>query len=94
METFRESIDCLEPLSDNDAVVYTNIYAERLPTTIQAHHFLLMQLRWKQLLLNENNQNKTKFNLRLLRPRQCEKKFCTFFGVSDGVAVDSVGYWN
>lgn len=90
MQHLCESEDFLEQLSDSNLITqYTQIYAQNLPKHLPPHHFLLMQLRWKQLL-SENDKNLSKFNLKLYRPRICNKKFCTFLGISGGESADTV----
>lgn len=90
MHNFCENFDYLEQLSDCDAIEYKQIYAQNLPKHLPPHHFLLMQLRWKEELVNESNGNLSQFYLKLYRPRKCDKKFCTFFGISGGESADIV----
>lgn len=89
MEYLYTSEDSLEPLPNIDLVEYKDIYARNLPKYLSPYNFLLMQLRWKQML-NENNENLSKHDLKLFRPRKCDKKCCTFIAAWGVESADIV----
>lgn len=92
------SKDALQPLQAADLIRYRDICAEKLPATIQSHHFLTVQHRWMEIFARPENEIQTKN----ISPK-CVNKFyapsirntdnCTFVAISDELhAENGPGY--
>lgn len=85
---FEVATDILVPLPDNKILDYVEICKKRLPKSLRAHNFLLMQHRWKTFLNQpENQQIKVKISpfclFNLYVHRNGDVNNCTFFGISN-----------
>lgn len=81
------SNDILQPLEDVDLLRYRDTCAGHLPFAFNAHHFLTLQHRWKQILsqpenatLAENISSKCVCKFYVPRNRNIEN--CTFIAIS------------
>lgn len=96
--------DILQPLADEELLKYTEILSENLPITLRAHHFLLIQYKWRTILTLPENQirfdtisNRCKFNL--FKHRNGDPRNCTFVAITpegdpDNIMVNKVFSYN
>lgn len=80
--------DILVPLPDDKIMDYVEVCKQRLPKSLRAYNFLLMQHRWKTFLQQPENQKiKEKispfclFNLYVHQSGDINN--CTFFGITN-----------
>lgn len=82
------SSDVLQPMPDADLLRYRDICAKRLPATLQVHHFLTIQHRWKHLFARPESEALTKNIAPKCKtifyvPRNASADNCTFVAISD-----------
>lgn len=81
------SDDILQPIDDEELLQYVDILKKNLPINLRAHHFLLMQHKWKSLFKLAVNPNqfetisaRCKFNF--YKHRNGEQINCTFVAIT------------
>lgn len=75
--------DILQPISNNELLQYVRILTENLPKTSRAHHFILMQLKWKKYFMEHSNDPysvRGKYNF--FKHRNGNQKNCTFVAIT------------
>lgn len=79
--------DILQPIANNELSQLIGVLKENLPKNLRAHHFLLMQLKWKTVLNTPTNHHladkisaRCKFNI--FKHRNGNRKNCTFVAIT------------
>lgn len=79
--------DILQPIADNELPQIIEILKENLPKNLRAHHFLLMQHKWKTFFSEPTNHHladqisaRCKFNV--FKHRNGNRKNCTFVAIT------------
>lgn len=85
MSNFED--DILQPLAEEDLLQYAETLKENLPIALRAHHFLLIQYKWRAILTLPQNHNqfdtisnRCKFNF--YKHRNGNPKNCTFVAIT------------
>lgn len=93
------SNDILQPLEEADLLRYRDTCAKHLPSALNAHHFVTLQNRWKQILsqpenvaLSENISSKWVCKFYVSHNRNIEN--CTFIEISGESSTNSGDAWN
>lgn len=79
--------DILQPTNNEELLQILNILKENFPNNLRAHHFILMQLKWKLFFkqsenvhLIDNISARCKFNF--FKHRNGKLKNCTFVAIT------------
>lgn len=79
--------DILQPINDDELLQISTILKENFPKNLRAHHFILMQLKWKRFLnkpenfqLIDNISARCKFNF--FKHRNGKLRNCTFVAIT------------
>lgn len=76
------SNDILQPMQDSDLLLYRDLCAKRLPAALVAHHFLIIQHRWKQISIQPQIISYPRCIYHFYVPRNRNIDNCTFIAIS------------
>lgn len=75
--------DILQPISNNDLHQYVDILKENLPKNTRAHHFILMQLKWKNYFMKHSTETYSARGIyNFFTHRNGKRKNCTFVAIT------------